>query len=92
MREGKVVVVEEEAERVRLIYRRYLEVSGVNALVRDLEERNIRTKTKLLATGGTRGGIPFQRGTLFYLLRNRFYIGEVRYKGDILPGEQGRPG
>src|SRR6516225_1397310 len=25
---------------------------------------------------------------LFYLLRNRFYIGEVGYKGDILPGEQ----
>jgi hypothetical protein len=27
-------------------------------------------------------------GLLFYLLRNRFYIGEVKYKGDILPGEQ----
>ena len=47
-----------------------------------------RTKTRPLATGGTRGGIPFERGSLFYLLRNRFYIGEVRYKGDILPGEQ----
>ena len=23
-----------------------------------------------------------------YLLRNRFYIGEVKYKGEILPGEQ----
>ena len=30
----------------------------------------------------------FQRGSLFYLLRNRFYIGEVKYKGDTLPGEQ----
>ena len=39
-------------------------------------------------SGQTRGGIPFERGTLFYLLRNRFYIGEVSYKGDILPGEQ----
>jgi site-specific DNA recombinase len=88
MKDGKVVVVEEEAERVRLIYRRYLELSGVNALVRDLKERNICTKAKLLANGATRGGILFQRGTLFYLLRNRFYIGEVKYKGDILPGEQ----
>src|SRR6201981_3272722 len=87
MKDGKIAVVEHEAEQVRLIYRRYLEL-GVNALVRDLKERNIRTKTRLLATGGTRGGIPFERGTLFYLLRNRFYIGEVRYKGDILPGEQ----
>jgi site-specific DNA recombinase len=88
MKDGKITVVESEAEQVRLIFRRYLELSGVNALVRDLKERNIRTKTRLLATGGTRGDIPFERGTLFYLLRNRFYIGEVRYKGDILPGEQ----
>jgi hypothetical protein len=80
--------VEDEAERVRLIFRRYLELSGVNALVRDLKERNICTKTRPLATGGTRGGIPFERGSLSYLLRNRFYIGEVRYKGEILPGEQ----
>src|SRR5262249_55218280 len=88
MKDGKIIVVESEAEQVRLVFRRYLELSGVNALVRDLKERNIRTKTRLLATGGTRGGIPFERGTLFYLLRNRFYIGEVGYKGDILPGEQ----
>ena len=88
MKDGKIAVVESEAEQVRLIYRRYLELSGVNALVRDLKERNIRTKARLLTTGATRGGIPFERGTLFYLLRNRFYIGEVRYKGDILPGEQ----
>jgi site-specific DNA recombinase len=88
MKDGKIDVVEDEAEQVRLIYRRYLELSGVNALVRDLKERNFRTKTRLLTTGATRGGIPFERGSLFYLLRNRFYIGEVRYKGDILPGEQ----
>jgi site-specific DNA recombinase len=68
MKDGKIAVVEDEAEQVRLIYRRYLELSGVNALVRDLKERNIRTKTRLLATGGTRGGIPFERGSLFYLL------------------------
>jgi hypothetical protein len=56
--------------------------------VRDLRERNIRTKSRLLATGAIRGGIHFGRGSLFYLLRNRFYIGEVKYKDEILPGEQ----
>jgi site-specific DNA recombinase len=88
MKDGKIAVVEQDAEQVRLIFRRYLELSGVNALVRELRERNMRTKTRLLATGGARGGVPFERGTLFYLLRNRFYIGEVNFKGDILSGEQ----
>src|SRR5882762_5832762 len=45
-------------------------------------------KTRLLATGATRGGVLFGRGSLFYLLRNRFYVGEVKYKDEILPGEQ----
>src|SRR5271169_2512823 len=88
MRDGKIAVVEEEAERVRFIYRRYLELGSVNELVRDLGERNIKTKFKELSTGLTRGGIPFGRGALYYLLNNRFYIGEVKYKNEILPGEQ----
>src|SRR6266446_1647067 len=88
MKDGKIAVVEDEAERVRLIYRRYLELGGVNALVRDLRDKEIRTKIRLRATGATHGGILFERGSLFYLLRNRFYIGEVKYKGEILPGEQ----
>jgi DNA invertase Pin-like site-specific DNA recombinase len=88
MKEDKIAVIEDEAERVRLIYLRYLELGGVNALVRDLRERNIRSKTRRLATGATRGGVLFGRGSLFYLLRNRFYVGEVKYKDEILPGEQ----
>jgi hypothetical protein len=88
MKDGKIAVVEDEAERVRLIYRRYLELGGVNALVRDLRDKDIRTKIRLRVTGATCGGILFGRGSLFYLLRNRFYIGEVKYKGEILPGEQ----
>jgi site-specific DNA recombinase len=34
------------------------------------------------------GGIPFTRGPLAHLLRNRFYIGEVAFKGEVLAGEQ----
>ena len=87
MKDGKIAVVADEAERVRLIHRRYLELSGVNALVH-LKDNDIRTKTRLRTTGATHGGILFERGSLFYLLRNRFYIGKVKYKGEILPGEQ----
>src|SRR6195256_4956379 len=86
--DGKIAVVEEEAELVRSIFRRYLELGSVNELLRDLKERNIRTKARQLFTGATRGGIPFGRGALYYVLSYHFYIGEVKYKDEILPGEQ----
>jgi hypothetical protein len=68
IKDGKIAIVEEEAELVRSIYRRYLELGSVNELLRDLKKRNMRTKSKLLSTGVTRGGIPFGRGALYYVL------------------------
>jgi site-specific DNA recombinase len=88
MKDGKIAIVKEEAELVRSIFRRYLELGSVNELLRDLRERDIRTKSRLLSTGATRGGIPFGRGALYYLLSNHFYIGEVKYRNEILLGEQ----
>jgi site-specific DNA recombinase len=32
--------------------------------------------------------VRHSRESPFYLLRNRFYIGEIKYKNEILPGEQ----
>ena len=87
-RDRKIVVVEEEAERVRTIFRRYLELGSLNLLMADLRERGIVTKVRALKTGCTVGGIPFTRGPLAHFLRNRFYIGEVVFKGEVLPGEQ----
>jgi hypothetical protein len=46
------------------------------------------TKVRTLKSGATVGGIPFTRGPLAHLLRNRFYIGEVIFKGEVLAGEQ----
>jgi site-specific DNA recombinase len=88
MKDGKIAIVEKEAELVRSIFRRYLELGSVNELVRDLKARDIRTRLQQLSTGRTRGGIPFGRGTLFWLLGNHFYVGQVKYKNEILPGEQ----
>jgi site-specific DNA recombinase len=62
LKDGELVVVADEAERVRLIFRRYLEVSGINELARDLKAKNICTRARTLrTTGNTRGGIPFGR-------------------------------
>src|SRR3974390_2734176 len=61
LKDGKLTVVQEEAERVRMIFRRYLEVSGINELVRGLGAKNICTKARTFGSGKTRGGIPFGR-------------------------------
>ena len=87
-KDRKIVVVEEEAERVRTVFQRYLELGSLSRLMADLREQGVVTKVRSLKTGRTVGGIPFTRGPLAHLLRNRFYIGEVVFKGEILPGEQ----
>jgi hypothetical protein len=86
-RNRKLFIEEDEAERVRTIFRRYLELGSIGLLLADLRERGIVTKVRHLSDGRTVGGIPFTRGPLAYLLRNRFYIGEVMFKGQICPAE-----
>ena len=87
-KDRRITVNEAEAERVRTIFRSYLELGSLNLLMADLRQRGIVTKVRTLKTGETVGGVPFTRGSLAHLLRNRFYIGEVAFKGEVLKGEQ----
>jgi site-specific DNA recombinase len=87
-KDRKITVNRSEAARVRLIFQRYLELGSLNLLMVDLRTQGVVTKQRKLKDGSIVGGIPFTRGPLAHLLRNRFYIGEVTFKGDILPGEQ----
>jgi site-specific DNA recombinase len=83
----KIVVVPEEADTVRLIFRRYLELGSIRCLIEDLDRRGIRTKRNSSSGGQTRGGIRFGVGPLAHLLRNRFYVGDVVYRGNVHHGE-----
>jgi site-specific DNA recombinase len=86
-RDKKLFVEQEEAERVRTIFLRYLDLGSIGLLLADLRERGIVTKVRQLSDGRTIGGIPFTRGPLAYLLRNRFYIGEVVFRDQVCPAE-----
>jgi DNA invertase Pin-like site-specific DNA recombinase len=87
-KDRKITINETEAERVRTIFNSYLRLGGLNLVLADLRKRGIVTKVRTLKSGDRVGGIPFTRGSLAQLLRNRFYIGEVTFKGEILKGEQ----
>src|SRR4029077_7387409 len=83
----KIVVVPAEAEGVRTIFARYLELGSVRALALDLDRQRIRSKLRRLSAGRTIGGGRCGVGALAYLLKNRCYIGEVVYRGEVHHGE-----
>jgi site-specific DNA recombinase len=87
VKDRKLVVNEDEADRVRLIFRQYLAVGCVAKLRADLEQRGVRSKQRVLTSGRVQGGCSFGRGALYHLLQNHIYRGEVVHKGDPYPGE-----
>ena len=87
VQDRRLIVVEPEAELVRHIMRRYLALGSVRELIEELNAKGYRTKRQERASGPHRGGIAFARGTLFHLLTNHIYLGEIVHKGTAHPGE-----
>ena len=83
----KLLVDEAEAETVRFIFRRYLELGSLPALQRDLRARGIVTRLRVLASGKTVGGVSLTNGPLAHLLHNRTYLGELNHRGQSHAGE-----
>ena len=86
-RERSLDVVPEEAETVRHIFRRYIELGSVHVLARELAVRGTRSKRWTTSKGDHRGGVTLTRGALFHMLRNRLYLGEIVHKGVSHPGQ-----
>ena len=87
VKDKKLVLVPAEAETVRTIFARYLELGSLRALADDLDRRGIHSRSRQLSTGRTVGGGRFGVGALAHLLKNRFYIGEVVYRGETFLGD-----
>src|ERR1700726_3086039 len=87
VRDHKLVMIDSEADTVRLIFRRYAELGSVRLLKAELEARGIKSKSWTSASGRLVGGKPFSRGALYLMLQNHTYLGDIVHKGQFHPGK-----
>ena len=83
----RLVINPAEAETVKGIFQRYLELRSVRLLKDDLDRRGIISKIRLSRNGNRSGGKAFSRGALYELLSNPVYIGEIRHRKERHPGQ-----
>ena len=82
LKNRKLLINAKEARTLQYIYRRYLELGCVRLLKEDLDRQDIRSKAR-----GQKGGRSLSRGTLYKILSNPIYIGQIRHKGSCHPGQ-----
>jgi site-specific DNA recombinase len=80
-----------EATTVRVIFESYTRLGSVRLLKQELDRLGLRTKRReqQAADGSKRvtGGLPFGIGHLYTILRNPIYLGKVRHRREVHPGE-----
>ena len=87
VKDRKLIVNDEEAATVRLIFSRYLDLGSLSALQRDLREQGIVTRKRTLSSGRAIGGQALTNGPLAHMLRNRMYLGEINHRDKSYRGE-----
>jgi site-specific DNA recombinase len=83
----QLVINEAEAETVRYLFQRYVELGTVAALRADLKQHGIVSKIWTSSSGNRRGGASYSRGALYYLLRNMIYMGRIAHRGASYAGQ-----
>jgi site-specific DNA recombinase len=79
-------VVDDHAEFVRELFRRYLKVGSVVRLKVILDAENVRLPVRIVGTGRAMGGGLISRGHIHWILSNPIYVGRLRHKGQTHDG------
>ena len=77
MIEKKLVIDNMQAEKLKLIFDKYLELKSVLDLNNFLKENNIKTRMANY----------FSKGSLYHILDNKVYIGQIMHKNKVYEGE-----
>lgn len=76
-----------EADTVRHIMTRYVDLGSVRQLKDELDRDGYLTKRRITKKQSQIGGKPFSRGHLYKLLSNPVYVGKIRHKDEIYKGQ-----
>lgn len=85
-RDGELEIVDAEAAIVRFIYSRFLELGADTAVMTVVREAGFQSTTKRAWNGTVRGGRPMSPRTVYNILRNPIYVGEIRGHDQTWPG------
>jgi site-specific DNA recombinase len=77
VRDRKLVIHEKDADQVRSIFQRFVQLKSATLLAREL----------VIARATNRYGQLLDKGVIYRLLNNRVYLGEAVHKGASYPGE-----
>lgn len=81
-----LALVEEHAELIRTLFRRYLDIGNVRMLAQALEAEGTKSAQRTALTGKPMVGL-FTRGQIYKILSNPIYIGEIHHRGKVYPGK-----
>lgn len=85
-RDGELAIVEPEAEIVRFTYQAFLRLGTFTGAMSAVREAGHQSSVKSLRNGSVRGGRPMSPGTVYNILRNPIYVGEIRGHDRTWPG------
>lgn len=85
--ERTLIINDEEARLVEHLFSEYLKAGSVRQLKNGLDREGIRTPKRISKSGKAYGGALFTRGQLYNILSNPIYLGQIRHKGQVYPGQ-----
>lgn len=83
----KLVINPDEGKIVRWMFERYLERKSYVAIAKELEERHVTRRGRISKRGNEVHGRTICKASVWNMLGNPLYVGDVRSKGKCYPGE-----
>lgn len=87
LNDGHLVVNPKEAEIVRAIFQKYLEVASYHKVAEYLNSKGYKTKEFESRRGKKQGGNDFIDTHIARVLKNPVYIGKLQYNGVLYQGK-----